>query len=238
MTPDILHSDNGLQFRNKLVNAMAKSEKFQHLTGSSETPQHQGQIERANRTIKQNLFKWLGENPDIAAGKWHSDGLKSVVANYNGTVHSTIHMPSDVYYRSRLSNPKQRDEHKAMIDSLNRLLHDRTGRFPATSGELQAAQDGMTAAYITSFLERRDHIFRHALTWTSKTQAANRIRRTGIRLTETVVPKVGQKVTFKRPSSKKFKSKNPTLMPNVEAWWWPAAARPVRSKCPGRTRKA
>ena len=42
MVPDILHSDNGRQFRNRLVGAMAKAARFTQVHGAAETPQRQG----------------------------------------------------------------------------------------------------------------------------------------------------------------------------------------------------
>ena len=68
IVPDILHSDNGRQFRNRLVGALAKEAGFAQVHGSAETPQHQGQIERFNRTAKGLLFVWITQNWQIARG--------------------------------------------------------------------------------------------------------------------------------------------------------------------------
>ena len=51
MVPDILHSDNGPRFRNKLITRFAEVERFAHICGASDTPQHQGQVESFNKTI-------------------------------------------------------------------------------------------------------------------------------------------------------------------------------------------
>ena len=52
----------------------------------------------------------------------------------------------------------------------------------------------------------------------AKTQTANRLRRSGNRLSKFALPTIGQKVWFRRPvhDNKKFKAKYPAALPNVQ----------------------
>jgi transposase InsO family protein len=78
--PDILQSDNGPQFKNDLLAAVCQELHIQQRFGASETPQHQGQIERFNKTFKTNLFRWVKQmRESVACETWQSTGLVSVL---------------------------------------------------------------------------------------------------------------------------------------------------------------
>ena len=112
MVPDILHSDNGRQFRNRLVGALAGAAGFTQVHGSAETPQHQGQIERFNRTAKALLFVWITENWQIADEQWHSIGLEECEAKYMRSEHRTLGMAPDMYMLGRMKTPALRAKHE------------------------------------------------------------------------------------------------------------------------------
>ena len=76
MVPDILHSDNGPQFRNKLITRFAEVERFAHICGASDTPQHQGQVESFNKTIKKKAVHLDGREPADIRGHVACQRLK------------------------------------------------------------------------------------------------------------------------------------------------------------------
>ena len=92
LVPDVLHSDNGRQFRNRLVSALSKAAGFTQVHGAAETPQHQGQIERFNRTAKGLLFVWIGQNWEIAVEQWHDVGLAVCEEKYTRSHHQSLGM--------------------------------------------------------------------------------------------------------------------------------------------------
>ena len=75
------------------------------LHGSAETPQHQGQIKRFNRTAKALLFVWITQNWQIAEEQWHARGLEECEAKYMRTVHRTLGMAPDMYVLERMRTP-------------------------------------------------------------------------------------------------------------------------------------
>ena len=55
------------------------------------------------------------------------------------------------------------------------------------------------AKCVWAYLELRDLNVRKALSATERTQLANRMRRSGIRISKSILPKVGQQVLMRRP---------------------------------------
>ena len=86
--------------------------------GSAETPQHQGQIERFNRTAKGLLFVWITENWRIADEQWHSIGLEECEAKYMRTEHRTLGMTPDMYVLGRMKTPALRAQHNTIKGQL------------------------------------------------------------------------------------------------------------------------
>ena len=219
MIPDILHSDNGGQFRNKLLEHLKEIEGFEHIFGKAETPQHQGQVKRFNRTLKTMLFKWIRANwGSVADGSWHDEGKSVCLDEYNSRIHQTTRLAPDMYVLGRMKTPTQRREHQDAVRSVNQLLVGRRSLLSRTTMEHQAKEDEFTAAVVSLHLERRDVLHRKALSSTAKAQTANRIRRSGGRISMSAIPQIGQKVFFRRPVRylKQFKAKNPAAPPNVE----------------------
>jgi hypothetical protein len=96
---------------------MAKAAGFTQVHGAAETPQHQGQIERFNRTAKGLLFVWIGQNWEIAVEHWHDVGLAACEEKYMRSDHRTLGMPPDIYVLGRMRAPALR-----MTATLNHLL--------------------------------------------------------------------------------------------------------------------
>ena len=222
MVPDILHSDNGGQFRNKIIAALAATERFSQIFGASHTPQHQGQVERFNQTIKGHLIVWIRDNWD-KADQWPFEGLDSTVKKYRDTPHQTIGMSPYLYRFGRLRTPKERRERSQEILALKRLLASNETMPDAGRFAPQGHDDSILLTNcLTAHLERRDQHHRMALTRTTKRQALNRdaavnLRQSGVRLRPNVVPTIGCEVRFRRPvkNPTQFFAKNPTLAPNV-----------------------
>jgi transposase InsO family protein len=218
MVPDILHSDNGPQFRNKLITALSQLERFAHVCGASDTPQHQGQVEIFNKTIKRKLFIWIKQNPKTAVDEWHTKGVFSITDEYNNQVHSTTRQApyAMVWGRLRTHGWRQMARQDSLVN--HRLLADRSERYPNAGTAIQRSDVDFVSACVTAHLERREHRDRSALTGTAKRQTANQLRRAGLRLTDIAIPRVGQKILFRRPVKKPtaFEANNPALARNVE----------------------
>ena len=222
MTPDILHSDNGGQFRNKIFEELKEMEGFEHIFGKGETPEHQGQIERFNRTLKSRIFTWIRANwGRVADERWHDEGLQSCLDAYNSNVHKTTNIAPDVWNLGRMKTPAQRQQHQGAVRALNLLLagpkegsqHTRWATL-----EQQAKESEFSAAVVAQHLEKQDVLHRRAISSTAKMQTANRMRRSGAKLKSLVVPKIGETVVFRRPvqDRKKYKKKQPAALANVE----------------------
>ena len=61
--PQTLHTDNGKEFKNKLMQEFCQKHGIKQVHGAPRTPQTQGLIERNNRTAKENLTNILKEIP-------------------------------------------------------------------------------------------------------------------------------------------------------------------------------
>lgn len=62
--PEILQSDNGREFCNDLVTALANQHGFKIKHGLPRTPRVQGLVEQANGTMKTRLSKWRLSHSD------------------------------------------------------------------------------------------------------------------------------------------------------------------------------
>jgi hypothetical protein len=218
-TPDILQSDNHRQFKNELLKELEERMGYKHIFGKANTPEHQGQVEVFNKTVKRRLFSWVRVNwGEEADEHWHDKGLEAALDGYNADVHRSTHIPPDMWHLGRMKTPAQRSQHQVAIHSLNYLVADRSDNLNWATLEQQAKEGAFSAAAVTLHLEKNDIIHREALSWTAKTQIANQLRKAGTRFTSLAIPVVGQKVTFRRPvrDPKKFKAQNPVALPNVE----------------------
>ena len=207
IVPDYLQSDNGGQFVSDLMKKFEQETQFRHLTGSyrsnfqtypttqlsitehqtsahigrANTPEHQGQVERFNQTVKTKLFAWIRSHIeshgwDWTAEHWHMDGIDFVLVEYNKKPHSTTGISPDLFFYSRLKTPADREESKAQVKSMYLFLNETDSRLEPFTNDLMEQQETSNARIITMFLESRSEMFRHAETNTAKTQVANRLR--------------------------------------------------------------
>jgi transposase InsO family protein len=224
IVPDILHSDNGGQFVNRLIKQLADRLGFTHLMGPVRMPQAQGQVDRLNKTIKRRLFEWIYNHWKSAAENWPTVGVKFVGREYNRNQHSTTHLPPDLLRFGRLKTPGDRSQHKGHTASLLQLLNTSDGRFDTViTKSLREKQDENYALNITRFLEAKNEGYRTALTWTAKTQICNQLRRTGkrFRVDALSLLKIGAAVSFARPrlntrKGRDHAARNPHLTRNVK----------------------
>ena len=83
--PEILHSDNGKEFKAGNITKLCEEFYTIPVYGRPRHPQSQGQVERLNQTIKSYLTRKLSLEKDK---KW-ANILPQVVAEYNNEKHST-----------------------------------------------------------------------------------------------------------------------------------------------------
>ena len=74
--PDLVHSDNGLQFASQYFEEFEKSYVFNHITSSPRYPQSNGEAERAVRTVKNILKK--AKDPYKALLDYRSTPLEGI----------------------------------------------------------------------------------------------------------------------------------------------------------------
>ena len=82
--PETLHTDQGRQFDGALVHELCKLLGINKTRTSPYHPQSDGLVERFNRSMKDQLAKYLATTP----GEW-DDVLHQVAFAYNSTVHSS-----------------------------------------------------------------------------------------------------------------------------------------------------
>jgi transposase InsO family protein len=215
--PDILQSDNGPQFKNKLLAAVCKELNFKQRFGASETPEHQGQIERFNKTFKTNLFRWVQQvDESTACNEWPTTGLAYVMKQYRCTLHSTINTSPDMFVYGTMRTPDDRESHKQLTRSLISLIDDVPPN-RLTSNMFDHYEETL-ARCVWAYLELRDSTARKAMSSTERTQIANRTRRSGIRLSKSILPQIGQTVLMRRPIKRPnaYAAKDPTKSVNVK----------------------
>lgn len=209
--PDIIQSDNGRQFRNALVKALAAETGFKHLRGSPHTPEHQGQVERFNRTIKEAIFGWICKSK--TPSDWHSYVAKEIT-RYNRTKHSTTGFPPEKLVFGRLRNPQDRatdDDEKLSLLAWAR----RDQRFTLRAGEeLFNIQENITALQVIAHVEHKGELARAALNGIAKRNARNRFC-VGDNVAANPLLTLGAEVIVPRPQ-KGIESKDPTQTKNIE----------------------
>lgn len=85
-SPLILHMDNGREFKNQVMKALADRWKFKIVHGLPRNSQAQGSVEAANKTVEKLLFNWMEDNNTL---NW-KEGLKYVMYSKNQAMHSGI----------------------------------------------------------------------------------------------------------------------------------------------------
>ena len=94
--PEVLQSDNGREFVNKISQEYLDKQNVKFVHGRPYHPQSQGFIERINRTIQQSLNLIHFKNPKAFNLK---DALQSILDNYNTNYHTTIKMTPQEAFR-------------------------------------------------------------------------------------------------------------------------------------------
>ena len=95
-TPLILHTDNGLEFSNSLLDNFCKEKNILFVHGRPRHPQSQGQVERFNQTICRKLSKTLYEKEK----NW-LDVLQELVYAYNLSIHRATSRTPFCSFRNR-----------------------------------------------------------------------------------------------------------------------------------------
>lgn len=84
--PDLIHSDKGLEFKNKEFSSLLN--KYKIKLYHTENEEKSAIIERFNRTLNTKLKVLFEINKNF---RWIDD-LQKIIKNYNDTIHSTINM--------------------------------------------------------------------------------------------------------------------------------------------------
>ena len=93
--PEILYTDKGREFTNRIVQKMLKAKDVKFFTSQNETKA--SVVERFNRTLKSKMYKYFTWKTNLQ----YIDILQQFVVSYNNTVHRSIKMkPKDVNERN------------------------------------------------------------------------------------------------------------------------------------------
>lgn len=199
MVPEILQSDNGRQFRNKVLSALKLEKGYTHMFGAPYTPEHQGQIERFNRTFKVQLFRWIRSNKEHMSD-WYLR-VPAELACYNTTVHSSTQFPPEVLFFGRMRSPLAQKELEAQNKSMLRFLDDSSGRFTRTvPSSTRVAEIQSLSGQIARWIESRHAIQRLAVNEIAKRHAYNRLYLQGQRVKSSNLLRVGLQVYIPRPN--------------------------------------
>lgn len=116
----VLHSDNGSEFKNKLMREIISSLGLKHVFGAPYHPQSQGVVERLNRTIKGSLAI-MSEDLN---GAW-STIYDNIVKSYNDTYHSTIKCsPNEAEHRCTSVLSLGKNPIKEVLDEAARIKYN------------------------------------------------------------------------------------------------------------------
>ena len=85
-TPNVIITDNGLEFKNSKVRQLFKSKNIKHDMNEPGDHFKMGIIERFNKTIKELIYKYL----DHISSNKYIDKLSDFEYNYNNTTHGSI----------------------------------------------------------------------------------------------------------------------------------------------------
>ncbi|KAF9761419.1 Pro-Pol polyprotein [Nosema granulosis] len=103
----LLHSDNGREFCNELMTLMLEEFQVRHVRGRARCPRIQGQVERANQTIK-----WMFGSRLLSLntpGKW-TNVRESATHSYNHMRHGTTsNIPFVLFFGPSIRDLMQED---------------------------------------------------------------------------------------------------------------------------------
>ena len=111
--PACMTTDQGTEFINELVAALAKTYKIHHIHTTAYHPQGNGQVERTNRIIKDILAKITPTKP----GDWSIYLPSALSVIRNTRQQSTRFTPSELLYGCQLRQPfESSDAHQEPLD--------------------------------------------------------------------------------------------------------------------------
>ncbi|KAF9763697.1 Retrovirus-related Pol polyprotein from transposon [Nosema granulosis] len=115
----LLHTDNGREFRNNRMDDMLQEFDVRHVRGRARCPWIQGQVERANQTIKWMIGSML-MSLDLT-GKWYSVREEATYA-YNTMRHSTTgNTPLTLFYGPPIRQIMQDDVIETIIENVSQV---------------------------------------------------------------------------------------------------------------------
>ncbi|KAG0438249.1 Pol polyprotein [Dictyocoela muelleri] len=108
----LLHSDNGREFCNEQMTFMLEEFQVRHVRGRARCPWIQGQVERANQTIKWSIgSRLLSLN---TPGKW-TNVREPATYTYNHMRHSTTSNTPFVLFFGPLIRDLMQEEHLNLV---------------------------------------------------------------------------------------------------------------------------
>ena len=139
--PYILHSDNGKEFKNTLVQDLCTTNNIKFIYGQPRHPQTQGTIERVNQTITRSIIKSCHESQT-----WYKQ-LPKIISNYNRSFHRAIQAtPFEVFKGKKILNNNEQIILKInsnnFIDSYNQS--DNENQTESLIPETQVDNNGAT----------------------------------------------------------------------------------------------
>ena len=120
-TPKVILSDNGLEFRNKVISKLCNEHGIEHRVTANYNPRCNGQVERLNQTLI-NIIRKLCENHTSEWDLW----LEYVVFCYNTRVHSsTKYSPYELVFGFK-ANVFESNQEEEPTNTENMELEQRT----------------------------------------------------------------------------------------------------------------
>lgn len=130
--PEILQTDNGLEFTGGSVSDLLEKWDVKHVCGQPKKPRVQGAVERLNHTLKSRIERMVAEGTELGESEFQR--ILGVVAHhYNWDRTRTTGFPPAELYFGRSLHPTPRDQDiedgdETDIEALNALEEERADR--------------------------------------------------------------------------------------------------------------
>lgn len=146
--PTIFQSDNGTEFKNKIVATICENNMIKQIFCQEGDKKCLAIAERFNRTIKGMINKYMTQNNTV---RW-IDALPEFIENYNNTVHSTIKMkPKDVSIAEQSNNILNAIEHNTALKKSHNINVGDKVRLPLSKTKFEKEGKNFTdEVYIVS----------------------------------------------------------------------------------------
>jgi hypothetical protein len=156
--PRILQSDNGGEFKNKVMDAYGEEEDFKIIHSQPYRSTSQGQVERWNRTIRNKLNSLMTENQTT---RW-VDYLPDVVKRYNDTIHSSTQEKPYVLHNTK---------NEKLIDEVEQRLRERAKKAVMNTDHLEPLSKGdIVRRAMSSYpINRRNKWTKTGVNWSKET---------------------------------------------------------------------